>query len=513
MGALEACRCSHEPCNERKMGVHSACRSVSGESLWVTIYGRSWDVFLVVALGVSAHATKHAIAPAQPAMEDAGLSPVLYAAIAASPLVGSILLPVFWGVAYERYKARALTTVPSGEFLGQLAITSGIGLLGLGSIAATQAKVLLVVGLTVFSCFHGGVAVVQHTALAHVLPNRCLTSGYMTIVIGTHLTAAACNAIAPRILRFGGLLALQVTLLGPSLLLSIPAGYLLARRARTGGVGPGGEHGPVAITRPRSSGALVLPLLDSCACGLEGVSSCTCDEAERRPVRSECVVLLLGLWRALLQGLGHAFQSVLNGLLVSYGLSPEAAGVRLATSQAAALLMLPCVAIAADMWGRRCLLVLTSWMALAAGAALAWGASMPGLCLDMALFAWSLAEVLAPVLSLSLIPANARSSTSAHGGPSTVGCSFGVAECLSSLAQVSFLLLIGILREAGGFTYVFRLLCTGLTAACCLSAALVPVLRDHAAQGFEAKRIRDPLPRSIFRFLVSPSGYIQAQAS
>ena len=36
---------------------------------------------LVVLLGVGAHATQHALAPIQPALEDSGLSPLGYAAV------------------------------------------------------------------------------------------------------------------------------------------------------------------------------------------------------------------------------------------------------------------------------------------------------------------------------------------------------------------------------------------------------------------------------------------------
>ena len=55
---------------------------------------------LVVLLGVGAHATQHALAPIQPALEDSGLSPLGYAAVTLVPTLGQLITPALWGVAY-----------------------------------------------------------------------------------------------------------------------------------------------------------------------------------------------------------------------------------------------------------------------------------------------------------------------------------------------------------------------------------------------------------------------------
>jgi hypothetical protein len=90
-----------------------------------------------------------------------------------------------------------------------------------------------------------------------------------------------------------------------------------------------------------------------------------------------------------------------------------------------------------------------------------------------------LAQVSAPVLALSLIPANSPRKVGQLGGDvALLGRSFGILESFASLAQVAFLMTIGCLQESGGFDAVLRLLCGGLTAAAALSMVLVGVARD-----------------------------------
>jgi len=487
---------------------------VQGDCLWTRT--RCFGVCLVIAFGVSAHVTKQAFPPAQLALQNAGLSPVIYSLVAASPLLGSMLLPTLWGLAHDRCERRVLIALPSGELIGQIIVALGLALLTWGDSSmdmdlaaspAVESEVLLAIGLAAFSCFHGGVAVVQHTTLARLLP-RGLTSGFVAMVACTHLSTAFCNSVVPNVLHLGGLLSLQMMLLVPSLLISVPAGLILAHRA--GGARCQEDLLPISNNHCDN---LRMPLLRTCSCGdsdtaagpvaqkVEGLdprtqmwkASCNCG-LEDSAARHEClppayVIFMLSLWRALLLGLGHAFQSVLNGLLVSCGLTEEVAGMRLAAGQATALALLPCVGLLADLWGRKWLLVIVSWLALGAGLALSHGPWLPTPALNAALLAWSLAQVTAPVLALSLIPAN---SPRREGGPlgsdvSLLGRSFGILEAFASFAQVIFLMVIGWLQETGGFPSVLRLLCAGLTAAAGLSVALLVVARDDVGQAMRAR--------------------------
>lgn len=460
------------------------------------------QLFVVIAFGISSHATKQAMGPAQVALERAGFSPVSFALVAASPLIGSILLPAVWGLFHKRFEAMAFAAVPSGELLGQALVALGLGaapfLSGLGGSGFGESsapprtwEAAVVGGLALFSVFHGGIAVVQHTALAQILPGS-LTTGFVIIVASTHVTTAICNIVAPRILEQGGLAALQLALLGPSVVLSVPAGVLLAywTWCRVGSASDAGSKKGLVIPiwRQGQADALRTALLETspCPCGREGPATCACHidaTEEPRALGAVLSVTLIATWRALLLGLGHALQSVLNGILVSLGHSPEAAGARLAASQLAALVALPIAALVADARGPRRLLFATSAAALLGGLALLWAAQLPSICVDIALFAWSLSQVVAPVLSLALVPPNA--TRGAHGAQegAALGCSFGfgVLESVTSLAQVLFMVVIGVLREAGGFHLVLLMLCGGLGVACALAAALAPMLRDGDA--------------------------------
>ena len=77
---------------------------------------------LVVLLGVGAHATQHALAPIQPALEDSGLSPLGYAAVTLVPTLGQLITPALWGVAYGRRARAVLRAAPFGLLGGQCCI-------------------------------------------------------------------------------------------------------------------------------------------------------------------------------------------------------------------------------------------------------------------------------------------------------------------------------------------------------------------------------------------------------
>ena len=81
---------------------------------------------LVVLLGVGAHATQHALAPIQPALEDSGLSPLGYAAVTLMPTLGQLITPALWGVAYGRRARAVLRAAPFGLLGGQCCIAAGL---------------------------------------------------------------------------------------------------------------------------------------------------------------------------------------------------------------------------------------------------------------------------------------------------------------------------------------------------------------------------------------------------
>eukprot|EP00933_Yihiella_yeosuensis_P074401 TRINITY_DN8331_c0_g1_i1.p1 TRINITY_DN8331_c0_g1~~TRINITY_DN8331_c0_g1_i1.p1 ORF type:complete len:535 (+),score=45.60 TRINITY_DN8331_c0_g1_i1:74-1678(+) len=440
-----------------------------------------WQVLLVLLFGMSAHATKNALAPAQPALEQLGLSPLLYALVSASPVLGSICLPVAWGIAYNRYERLVLLIVPLGELIGHLVILTGLLFLNQETDSTgSVGYVLLIVGLLVFSIFHAGVGVVQHTVLSRVLPDG-LTSGFVAIIAFTHLTTAACNFAVPTILERFGLTGLQLILLVPSLL-SFIAGGLLARAA-TGFSVPHVLTPTAAFVRSISQHSLAVPLLEDSPLpmrsGARASPRASQGEVQRdyKPsvlcIRGMGIIILLGLWRAIVLGILHAFRTVKNGLLCSYGMSKVSAGEVVGANQTLALLFLPLVAMLADFSGRRALLVLTSFMACCATMVLSNVSAMPFLpktaSLVGALFLISLANLLVPALALSLVPGNSQRS---------LGRSYGMLEAIFGSAQFVFLMGIGYLRELGGFDYAMVLVQAALGVGVLVSIALAVVATD-----------------------------------
>jgi len=295
--------------------------------------------------------------------------------------------------------------------------------------------------------------VVQHTMLARVLSKDKLTTGFMALVASTHGITACCNSVVPRVLQRGGLEALQGVVLIPSIVVSVPAGCTLAWRAWTASKMV--EQLPTYIDVHA-----VKPLLEQ-------------PPKEEPPLARSYELHLLTLWRALIVSLGHAFQSNLNKLLVMYGLTEEAAGIQVATGQMMGLVLLPVIAVSADVFSRRWLLLITAFFALVAAIGLLFGDALPREALGLVVSVWSATQVAAPVLVLSLIPASSARRRGSVGQLANVSLSYGVLESVGSLAQVSFILAVGVLREHTGFAGVLHLLCAGMAAATGVSICLL----------------------------------------
>jgi len=341
--------------------------------------------------------------------------------------------------------------------MGQVLITCGVATFtwGSGTLSGMSllTEVILIAGLVTFSIFHGAVAVVQHTMLARVLSKDKLASGFMALVAGTHGITACCNSVVPRVLQHGGLEALQSVLLIPSIVVSVPAGCVLAWRAWNASKII--DQLPTYVTVQA-----VKPLLEQ-------------PTEEETPVTRSYELHLLSLWRALIMSLGHAFQSNLSKLLVVYGLTEEEAGIQVATGQMTGLVLLPVIAVSADLLSRRWMLVITAFFAFLAAVGLLFGGVLPRDALDLAVLVWSATQVAAPVLVLSLVPASSARRRGRAGQHASVSLSYGVLESVGSLAQVAFMLAVGVLREHCGFASVLHLLCAGMAAATGVSVCLL----------------------------------------
>eukprot|EP00931_Biecheleriopsis_adriatica_P035897 TRINITY_DN20689_c0_g1_i1.p1 TRINITY_DN20689_c0_g1~~TRINITY_DN20689_c0_g1_i1.p1 ORF type:complete len:477 (-),score=53.96 TRINITY_DN20689_c0_g1_i1:198-1628(-) len=429
----------------------------------------SLQVLLALVFGMSAHAAKNALAPAEPMLHRLGLSPVAYALLSAFPQFGCIVLPTLWGSAYRRREKCMLAIIPGGMLIGQVLILAGFALLERLDRAAGETQhraemLLLFFGLLTFSIFHGGAHVVQCSVLTRILPFG-LTSGFVGTIASTHLIVAACNFLIPAVWKHDGLLGVQVLLLVPAVL-SFLAGLALAKISDDFSV----PHEVTRLPTGVSDGLLNEVFLNDSSPevetpGLLGKLSAR-TRALCQPVDIK-FVYLLSLWKALEVGSLHSLRTIKNALVVSLGETVGAAGILLGAFQSIGLLLLPLAGALFDCAGRRTLILSLSWSLAIASAFLSVGQCLPSVAWKACLLVVSVAEVLLPVIPLALVPG--------HCEPS-VGTSYGLLESSFSLAQVLLTLATGFAREQGGLTEAMLLFTVTFTiggfAACAVARKL-----------------------------------------
>ncbi|CAK9088243.1 unnamed protein product [Durusdinium trenchii] len=425
-------------------------------------------VLLVLLIGLGSHSSKNALAPAAPFLEEEGMSPLVYSFVAASPQLGAIVAPVLWGVAYTWSERLVQVLVPLGDFLGQLVLALGIAMVDSDS-PALESQAVLTAGLLIFSVARAGVGVVQHAAMARLLHGKRLMVGFVAMIFFGHLVVAACNWSVPRVLRFG-ILTLQLTLLLPNVV-SVAADAVLSA---SWSLLPARMHSPPRTLSPDPS-VLSLPLLEeepvSPSPAKEGhcamsVSYDCCPFCGDEELQSRKTIWLLGIWRALLLGLLHAFQSVTNDFLVGLGKTHMEAGSVVAMNQLLAMGLMPLVAFGGYFVGLRCTLVVISLLPFLGALLLAFLPTVP-LVLEAGLIAIAIASTVMPVLPLVLVPANSRSC----------GKSFGLLDSLFGFGQAIFTIGLGELRKAGGFSLAMPFLCAFLALAAILSTVVAAVVK------------------------------------
>lgn len=148
-------------------------------------------------------------------------------------------------------------------------------------------------------------------------------------------------------------------------------------------------------------------------------------------------------WGALIVGFLHGFQSITNGLIVSLGFSVTGAGTVIAKSQGIALFAIPFVSVLDNWLGGGAVMLITSLLALGGSSimTLATFIELSKVFHVIAVFCLSLAGSFAPVIALSLLPKNVRK----------IGKSYGVLDSLKSIAQISTVFSLGVIRTAAGF--------------------------------------------------------------
>eukprot|EP00438_Fugacium_kawagutii_P023000 Skav214371 [mRNA] locus=scaffold822:50736:60880:+ [translate_table: standard] len=290
-------------------------------------------------------------------------------------------------------------------------------------------------------CEHLGVPSKRKTWQSRaILSHPLLMVGFVVMIFFGHLVIAACNWSVPHVLAFG-ILGLQLTLLLPNLV-SVAAGAVLA--AGWAKLPPALPHSPPRTLSPNPS-VLSLPLLDespsppgqrAVPCSMSDHYDC-CGDCGDQELQSRQAIWLLGVWRALLLGLLHAFQSVTNDFLVSRGKTYTQAGSIVAVNQLTAMGLMPLVALGGYSAGLRPTLVVISFLPLLGASSLALLPNAP-FVLEGGLLAIAIASTMMPVLPLVLVPANSRNC----------GKSFGLLDSLFGLGQAIFTVALGALRQA-----------------------------------------------------------------
>jgi hypothetical protein len=209
-----------------------------------------WLVPFILLTAAGGHASGHALMPAAPAMEKAGMSAIQYSLLTLVPIAGEVVMPVLWGRFYGRQPRRALCCAPLGLLSGQLAAAAALAVRErAGGDFDARSIVLVISGLSLYLLSKGGLTVMQHAAMALALhaaaylePSRThasiasctraaplthhtfrhrprsLVAGLCLQVATTHFIAAAANFSVPRILSAHGLLGVALALLVPGVL-------------------------------------------------------------------------------------------------------------------------------------------------------------------------------------------------------------------------------------------------------------------------------------------------------
>jgi hypothetical protein len=413
------------------------------------------SVLLTAAVGLSAHTSKNALAPAEPALEALGVSPLLYSVIYALTNLCGILLPMAWGFGYMKSPRLVLITVPLGTLVGQAVVA-----IGLAMHDDLVSGIMLVIGwLLVCVCRAGG-EVVQHICLVQCLPNA-LTTGFVVLIFFTHLSYVLCNVLVPRILSMGSddessVLSMQVVMLIPGVI-SVLAACTLASIQKS-------------VWKKAEDVRNQAPF--------------ACQICARSFVWSEWIPRAcrwIIIWNGLAVGILHAFQSVTNAMSTSFGLSLREAGDLNARNMLVSLLVLPLAGIFGDTFSNlnEILIVVLSIASLLSGSALLLNTvfSVPTVVWEGALMVLQVVGTFAPVVSLALIPRYTK----------RIGEAFGVVDSLKSTFQCVIVLLIGALRqETGGFQTATFGVCVGFGVMSVVSGLFFWESRRPAAEQEQA---------------------------
>lgn len=462
--------------------------------------------FLAIALGFGSHASKEALAPAESSLSALGVGPIGYAALTVAPIALGLVSPVLWGRLWDYDNRLAFMMAPSGELLGAVLVAGGLRVHANGEgggKAMVLANALLMFGFLCISASKAGVAIAEFSTVGR-LSGRYSAVGFACVILAKHVMGILTSWGVPRVLattddEMLGLARVQLILLVPHVL-SVLAGVTLAQSRlcdcdekaneaddEAAGLPPVHERPEVS---PRKHMARSLereeqgersppvvpasPYVASALAKLLGLSQATLDvdaEGVAASVASSWyVIALIGLWRALTVGTLHAYHSIRIKFMQSRGLPLTVAGSLFAASDGAGiLLLLPLIALLCRVTGLKPMLSITPLLAIAATLTLQ---LMPGDGVDvrMAIFVLSVLEVLAPIIPLALLPANARK----------LGAAYGAIEVMFITIQMAIVCLLGVARTVSGYSGALGLIIGGFASVMIISLPVTMVRRRES---------------------------------
>ena len=332
----------------------------------------SWRLVpLALGLGVGAHAISHALAPAEPLLAKLGFSPLAYACLTVLPRrphtyavnVGLRLRSASGGglrsssrrASSYSHSSRSRPAWRSSRMITRVCLRHAplwpyVELIQPRRHQRAAALVLSPRAPPPPRCGanNDDDEPPESPSVFHLrshAPRFGLLSGLCLMVGITHLIGAITVYVAPIILAAAGLKGLQLALTVPGFI-GAGSGAALAYFL---------PHIPLPRPPPsptprRRSTALFITKCPTCgtilkrAVPYQGAKCDKCRERDAIRSRQNWAVMALGTWRAMLIGCLHAFSTLTISLLVSHQLTSRSAGSLVATSNLAALLLLPALA-------------------------------------------------------------------------------------------------------------------------------------------------------------------------
>ena len=188
---------------------------------------------LAIVLGLGVHMSKEVLGPAEPALRDQGVGPIIFALINIAPTAMGFITPLLWGKLWDRRVELVLVGAPLGELVGAALIAFGLHCLYKSrDDGALPGGIALVCGLLASSACRAGIAVAEFVAIGQGCGGSAFA--FTSLVMAKHANGMLMAWIVPQIIgstahQLNGLLRVQLWTLLPHFA-ALLAGIAMAAR-------------------------------------------------------------------------------------------------------------------------------------------------------------------------------------------------------------------------------------------------------------------------------------------